>query len=351
MKKQTQASNIQSSDVAGAKKQVGVLMGGIGPERDISLKTGEAIATALEGRGHRVVRIDVDRKLDETLRKTPIDVAFLALHGTYGEDGCVQGLLEVMGIPYTGSSVLASALAMDKLKAKELFRLYNVPTPPYYVVEKDDLGKLEEMHGSFGFPVFVKPRRSGSSVGAGRAANVAELAQRCEEAAKYDCSVLVERLVIGREVTVGVLDGRALGALEIVPRGEFYDYRSKYQKGQSDYHLPARLPPTRYKGVLNLAERAHKALGCRGFTRVDLLVTEGENEYVLEVNTLPGMTPLSPLPKIAAGAGYDFSDLCEQILSRASCQTPRVQTPATSEPRAADAKKRGTRAEATAPAE
>ncbi len=328
MKKQIITSPNVRSDASGsagevaAKKRVGVLMGGIGPEREISLKTGDAIATALEGRGHQVVRIDADRKLDETLRKTPIDVAFLALHGPYGEDGCVQGMLEMMGIPYTGSNVLASALAMDKLKAKELFRLYNVPTPPYYVVEREDLARLEELHGSFGFPVFVKPRRSGSSVGAGRASSMAELVQRCEEAARFDRSVLVERFVVGREVTVGVLDGRALGALEIVPRGEFYDYKSKYQKGQSDYHLPARLPPTRYKGVLNLAERAHKALGCSGFTRVDLLVTEGENEYVLEVNTLPGMTPLSLLPKIAQGAGYDFGELCEAILSRAILAGP-----------------------------
>lgn len=355
MKKQTQHSNVQGSaspaGVAAQQKKVGVLMGGIGPEREISLKTGDAIATALEGRGHHVVRIDVDRSLDETLRKTPIDVAFLALHGTYGEDGCVQGLLEMMGIPYTGSGVLASALAMDKLKAKELFRLYNVPTPAYYVVEREDLGRLEEMHGSFGFPVFVKPRRSGSSVGAGRATNMSELAQRCEEAAKFDSSVLVERFVIGREVTVGVLDGRALGALEIVPRGEFYDYKSKYSKGQSDYHLPARLPPTRYKGVLNLAERAHKALGCRGFTRVDLLVTEGENEYVLEVNTLPGMTPLSLLPKIAQGAGYDFGDLCEQILSRATCATPRQQAAAADARASEPSKKRTARAEAAPPAE
>ncbi len=357
MKKQTQHSNVQQSNlvgdgVAATKMKVGVLMGGIGPEREISLKTGDAIATALEGRGHLVVRIDADRSLDETLRKNPIDVAFLALHGTYGEDGCVQGMLEMMGIPYTGSGVLASALAMDKLKAKELFRLYNVPTPAYYVLEKDELGKLEEMHGSFGFPVFVKPRRSGSSVGAGRATNMAELAQRCEEAAKFDDSVLVERFVIGREVTVGVLDGRALGALEIVPRGEFYDYKSKYSKGQSDYHLPARLPPTRYKGVLNLAERAHKALGCRGFTRVDLLVTEGENEYVLEVNTLPGMTPLSLLPKIAQGAGYDFGELCEQILSRATCSMPRVQVTAVVETRVAETpKKKTVRAEAPPPAE
>jgi len=305
-----------------SKRVVGVLMGGIGPEREISLKTGEAIAAALETRGHHVVRIDADRKLDETLRKTPIDVAFLALHGSYGEDGCVQGMLEMMGIPYTGSNVLASALAMDKLKAKELFRLYNVPTAPYYTVDATDLDRVEELHGSFGFPVFVKPRRAGSSVGAGRANDMAELQQRVEEAVQFDSSVLVERFVVGREVTVGVLDGRALGAIEIVPRGEFFDYKSKYSKGQSDFHLPARLAPTRYKGVLNLAERAHKSLGCTGFTRVDLLVTEGENEYVLEVNTLPGMTPMSLLPKIAAGSGYEFPELCEAILARATLSAP-----------------------------
>lgn len=356
MKKQTNTSpTVQRSDsgTAPAKRRVGVLMGGIGPEREVSLKTGDAIATALEARGHQVVRIDVDRKLDETLRKSPIDVAFLALHGSYGEDGCVQGMLEMMGIPYTGSGVLASALAMDKLKAKELFRLYNVPTPPYYAVDREELGRLEELHGSFGFPVFVKPRRAGSSVGAGRANSLAELAQRCEEAARFDRSVLVERFVVGREVTVAVLDGRALGALEIVPRGEFYDYKSKYSKGQSDYHLPARLPPTRYKGVLNLAERAHKALGCSGFTRVDLLVTEGENEYVLEVNTLPGMTPLSLLPKIAQGAGYDFGDLCEAILSRATLAAPveRTARPESEKIDRSEPRKRAGRVDATPPAE
>lgn len=323
--------NKRTGDTAGRRvdgglgeRTVGVLMGGIGPEREISLQTGEAIADALEGRGYRVVRIDVDRTLDRKLRQSSIDVAFLALHGTFGEDGCVQGLLELMGIPYTGSGVLASALAMDKLKAKELFRLYNVPTPAYYVVEADALDELEERHGSFGLPVFVKPRRSGSSVGAGRASTMAELRARCREAARFDSSILVERFVAGREVTVAVLDGRALGALEIVPRGEFYDYRSKYQRGHSEYHMPARLAPTRYKGVLHLAERAHKALGCRGFTRVDLLVTEGENEYVLEVNTLPGMTPVSLLPKIARGAGYEFPDLCEAILARAALSVPSV---------------------------
>lgn len=314
-----------SHDSQLAGKRIGVLLGGIGPEREISLKTGEAVAEALTQRGHDVIRIYVDRDVDQVLRQNPIDVAFLALHGSYGEDGCVQGLLELMGIPYTGSGVLASALAMDKLKSKELFRLYNVPTPPYYVIDGDDVERVEEIHGSFGFPVFVKPRRAGSSVGSGRANDLAELKAQVEDAARFDRSVLVERFVGGREVSVAVLDGRALGAIEIVPKGQFYDYKSKYQKGQSDYFFPARLAPTRYRGVLNLAERAHRALGCRGVTRVDLLVTEGENEYVLEVNTLPGMTPTSLVPKMAGGAGYDFGSLCEAILSGATLGAPLVE--------------------------
>lgn len=298
--------------------RIGVLLGGLGSEREISLKTGEAVAKALTDRGYDVQRVYVDRDLDRVLRQNPIDVAFIALHGPYGEDGCVQGLLELLGIPYTGSGVLASALAMDKLKSKELFRLYNVPTPPYYVVDAERMDELEEIHGSFGFPVFVKPRRAGSSVGAGRASDMSELRARLIDAAQYDDSILVERFVGGREVHVGVLDGRALGAIEIVPKGSFYDYRSKYQPGQSEYHFPARLGPTRYKGVLNIAERAAACLGVVGAARVDMLVTEGENEYVLEVNTLPGMTPTSLLPKIAAGAGMDFGALCEAILDRAT---------------------------------
>jgi D-alanine-D-alanine ligase len=299
-------------------KRIGVLLGGLGPERDVSLRTGEAICGALRRLGYDAREVLVDRDIDQTLRRDPIDVAFLALHGPYGEDGCVQGLLELMGIPYTGSGVLASALAFDKLKSKEMFRLHNVPTPPYYAFDASELDDLESTHGSFGFPAFVKPRRAGSSVGSGRANDLAELRERCAEAAAFDSSILVERFVPGREVTVAVLDGRALGALEIVPKGRFYDYQSKYQKGQSEYHLPARLPPTRYKGVLNIAERAAKCLGTTGAVRVDFLVTEGENEYVLEVNTLPGMTETSLLPMIARGAGMDFDSLCETILLRAS---------------------------------
>ncbi len=299
-------------------KEIGILLGGVSAEREISLKTGEAMFEALEARGYRVQKIFVDGDIDQVLRQTKIDLAVIALHGTYGEDGCIQGLLETLGIPYTGSGVLASALSMDKLKSKELFRLYNVPTPSYYAVRRDDLDRLEQIHSSFGFPSFVKPRSGGSSVGAGGAASMSELRQRCEDAGRFDEWILVERLIRGREVAVGLLDGNALGAIEIEPKGRFYDYKSKYQKGQSEYHFPARLSPTRYQGVLHLAERAVHAVGATGATRVDLLVTSDENEYVLEVNTLPGMTPTSLLPKIAAGAGYDFGDLCEAIVERAS---------------------------------
>jgi D-alanine-D-alanine ligase len=299
-------------------KEIGILLGGVSAERDISLKTGEAMFEALEARGYRVQKVFVDADIDRVLRQTTLDIAVIALHGTYGEDGCIQGMLETVGIPYTGSGVLPSALAMDKLKSKELFRLYNVPTPSYYVVRGSDLDRLEQIHSSFGFPSFVKPRSGGSSVGAGAAKNLTELRLRCEDAARFDEWILVERLIRGREVAVGLLDGNALGAIEIEPKGGFYDYKSKYQQGQSEYHFPARLSPTRYQGVLNLAERAVHSVGATGVTRVDLLVTSDENEYVLEVNTLPGMTPTSLLPKIAAGAGYDFGDLCEAILERAA---------------------------------
>ncbi len=301
-------------------RRVGVLMGGMSAERDVSLRTGEGVARALEERGHDVVRISfgpATRGVDELVRAAKIDVAFLALHGKGGEDGCIQGLLELMGVPYTGSSVLASALAMDKLKAKELFRLHNVPTPPYYVASRSDLDDLEELHGSFGFPVIVKPRAEGSSVGVTKACNLSELQAGIATALEHDDSALVERFVTAMEVHVGVLDGRVLGAIEVVPKSGLYDYHAKYTPGMTEYVTPPRLPSVRARGVMNLAERAVRALGVTGACRVDLLVTAGENEYVLEVNTLPGMTPTSLLPKIAQGAGIDYGSLCEVILEGA----------------------------------
>lgn len=297
------------------KQKIGVLLGGWSSEKDISIRTGEAVIEALRSKGHDVIPLYADRELDRALRTTPIDLAFLALHGRFGEDGCVQGMLETMGIPYTGSGVLASALAMDKLKAKEMFRLHNVATPAYYALAaKPTAVELEGIHGSFGFPVIVKPRREGSSIGVSRANNFSELTDSIEQAFRHDDGVLVERFIQGREVHVGILNGRVLGAIEVVPKRALYDYQAKYTRGMTEYFYPARLAPTRYQGVLRLAQRAAEALNCTGAVRVDMMITEGENEYVLEANTTPGLTPTSLLPKIAAGCGIDFASLCEQIL-------------------------------------
>jgi D-alanine-D-alanine ligase len=308
-------------------RKVSVIMGGTSSERQVSLASGEAVLEALQQQGvdARAIVLGPGDDALSMLAGADMDAAFLALHGKLGEDGCVQGLLELLGIPYTGSSVLSSALAMDKLKSKELFRLHNVPTPPYYVYDQNTASSIEEMHGSFGFPVIVKPRREGSSIGVSRANNLAELHEAIEMALAFDSSVLVERFVQAREVAVGILDGRVLGAIEIAPKSGIYDFAAKYTPGMTDYYMPARLPAARYRNVLNLAERAAEALDVSGAARVDLLVTEGQNEYVLEVNTLPGMTPTSLLPKIAGAAGYSFGELCMAILSGAKTHTRKSE--------------------------
>ncbi len=304
-----------------SKQRVGVVMGGASGEREVSLRSGQAVVAALRSKGHEVCPVILEPGADPsaTLQAAGIDVAFLALHGRWGEDGCMQGLCEMLGIPYTGSSVLSSALAMDKLKSKELFRLHNVPTPPYYSIDAEQARfDLEDVHGSFGFPVVVKPRGEGSSLGVSKATSLAELARALERAHTLDSMALVERFIPGREVQVGILHGRVLGAIEVAPvGGQLYDYDAKYTPGKTEYFLPARVEPTRLRGILNLAERAAQALGCVGAVRVDLIATEGQNEYVLEVNTLPGMTSTSLLPRIAASAGFDFAALCDSILSAA----------------------------------
>ncbi len=312
--------------------RIGVLMGGTSAEREVSRRSGEAVLAALVDAGRDAVAVLLGDGIDplRAIASAGMDVAFLALHGRHGEDGCVQGLLEILGIPYTGSSVMSSALAMDKLKAKELFRLHNVPTPPYYVLEsRGALKDLAEIHGSFGFPVVVKPRREGSSIGVSKAHDAIELEASVTRAFEHDDSVLVERFIAAREIAVGLLDGRVLGAVEIVPKSGFYDYAAKYTSGATEYYCPARLPPTRIRGVLNLGERAAQALETSGAVRVDLLVTEAQNEYVLEVNTLPGMTPTSLFPKIAASVGFSFPQLCVEMADRARLHTMPATRPAT----------------------
>jgi D-alanine-D-alanine ligase len=312
--------------------KIGVLLGGTSSEREVSLRSGEAVIAALRQRGHDVVPIYVDGDVDVALRQEHIDVAFVALHGRLGEDGCVQGLLELLGIPYTGSGVMASALAMDKVKAKELFRLHNLPTPAYYTVDAAQLQELSSIHGDFGQPCVVKPVWEGSSVGVTICTAADQLAPAIERALRFDDEVLVERYIAGTEISVAILedvapgcDGsdrsrlvpRALGAVEIVPREGFYDYANKYTRGATHYFVPPRLSPERYRGVLAQALRAHLALGCRGATRIDMIVSDSGNEFVLEVNTVPGLTPTSLFPKIADAAGISFGELCEIMVASA----------------------------------
>lgn len=318
-----QSRPASSASTSSSPRRIGVLLGGLSSEREVSLRTGEAVLAALLERGHDAVPIYVDQDVDIALRQEQIDVAFIALHGRLGEDGCIQGLLETMGIPYTGSDVLASALAMHKGRAKELFRLNNLPTPAYYALMAADADDLAGAHGDFGFPCVVKPVREGSSVGVAMCASMAELAAGVEAALRFDDEVLVERFIQGREVSVAIVDGRALGAVEIAPRAGFYDYANKYTKGATDYFVPPRLSPERYRGVLVQATRAHLALGCRGATRVDMIVSDAGNEFILEVNTVPGLTPTSLLPKIAAAAGMSFGEVCEAMLAGATLASRR----------------------------
>ncbi len=298
-------------------KRVGVLMGGWGEEREISVKTGEAIVSALTALGHSVTRIFAGPGLDRLLRASEVEVAFLALHGRMGEDGKVQGLLEVLELPYTGSGVLASALAMNKPVAKQLFAHHNLPVVPGYTVRREGLARAAERHGDLGFPCVVKPSLGGSTVGLSLVNAPEELLPAVAEACRYGGEALVERRFVGRELTVGILDGQVLGSCEIAFEAETFDFASKY-KGGSRYFLPPRLPATRIVNLEALALRAWEQLGCRGYGRVDLLASDEGNEVLLEVNTLPGMTQTSLLPKIAAQAGLSFHALVEKILALAT---------------------------------
>ena len=312
-------------------KRVGVLMGGWGEEREVSLRTGEAVVAALEARGHAVTRVFAGPGLDRALRAAELDVAFVALHGRMGEDGRVQGLLELLELPYTGSGVLASALAMSKPVAKKLFRLHGVPTPFGYAVRAGELGAdAAARHGALGYPCVVKPACGGSSVGLSLVRGPEALLPALREACRYGGEALVERFVRGTEVTVGVLGDAVLGSAEIARPGDTFDFDAKYRSG-ARHHLPPRLSPARRANVEALALAAYRALGCRGAARVDVLCSETDNDVVLEVNTLPGLTPVSLLPQIARAAGLDFGELVERILDLATRDEAEVR-PACAEP-------------------
>lgn len=291
------------------QKKIAVLMGGLSAEREVSLRTGRAISQALTRCGYDVTDIDANRDLAVQLQQSGAEVAFIALHGRFGEDGTVQGLLEMLGVPYTGSGVLASSLAMDKVATKKMLCYHGIATPEFAFIRAGQAqqGTLPD------YPLVVKPAREGSTIGISIVHNQQELAAGLDEAFRHDDLVLVEQFIAGAEVTVGVLDGQPLPIIQVVPKGGFYDYQAKYTPGHTEYLLPAPLPETMYRQLQDAAVQVFEAIGCSGAARIDFMVTDSAF-YCLEVNTIPGMTETSLLPKAAGAMGMSFDELVERIL-------------------------------------
>jgi len=285
-------------------KTVGLLMGGPGKERDVSLRSGAAVAKALRAAGARVEEIDVTTA--NIALPSSLDLAFNIIHGTFGEDGQLQSILHDRGIPYTGEGIEGSRTAFDKILSKEAFDRAGVPTSKWEKIRKGETPSLP-------LPYVVKAPRQGSSVGVHIIRDAAVLAAALEDCLQYGDEVLIESFFAGRELTVGILGGEALPVVEIVPRDGFYDYDHKYTNGASEYFVPAPLTDAESSSVQSTACAAHRALGLEVYSRVDILLAANGSMSVLEINTIPGMTELSLLPKAAAVAGLDFPTLCEEI--------------------------------------
>jgi D-alanine-D-alanine ligase len=298
------------------EKRIGVLMGGQSAEREISLRTGRAIFNALVQCGYNAVAIDADKSLPAKLVAEKVEIAFIALHGRGGEDGRVQGLLETMQIPYPGSGILASALALDKVMTKELLDYHQIATPKFDVYKSGEDVKSAIARCDH-YPVIVKPAREGSTIGVTIAENQESLRKGLEEACRYDDTILIEEFISGRETTVSVLNGKALPIIEIVPKSGFYNYESKYTAGETEYLLPADLPGELYQEMQTVAEQVCAVVGCSGAARVDFMLRDNKM-FCLEVNTIPGMTATSLLPKAAAAVGTDFEELVQIILEGAT---------------------------------
>lgn len=304
-------------------RRIVVLMGGPSAEREVSLNTGRAILGALQEKGYNAVGVDLDpQNFVNQLKEAGAEVVFNAIHGKFGEDGLLQGTLEMLGIPYTGSGVAASAMAMDKGVSKRLFLAAGISTPRSRLYLKSDAERdlAKEVSASFGIPVVVKPTTQGSSIGVVVVKEIGDLATAIAEAFRYGDEVLIEEFIAGRELTVTIFGAsapRSLPIIEIVPHSGRYDYQSKYTKGATEYIVPAKLDDSVTKAVQDQALAAFKVLGCRGIGRVDVMLNSDNTPYVLEVNTIPGMTATSLVPKSAAAAGISFGDLCEQILQMA----------------------------------
>ena len=297
------------------KRRIGVLLGGCSAEREISLKTGNAVYASLQRQGFPAVRIDAQKNLPEQLRRARVDFAFIALHGPGGEDGVVQGLLEWLGIPYTGSGVLASALAMDKVASRKLFAAAGLPVAQGFAVQRSDPRPVQQR---LAYPIVVKPSTQGSAIGVSVVRSARAWPQALQVGFKYDATLVVEKYLEGVEITIGVLGAQTLPIIEILPvAGAFYDFQSKYAPGGSRHILPARISNAQAVRSAQLARAACAALGTRGAARVDLIVDKRWGPTLLEVNTIPGMTETSLLPEAARAAGLDFDALVRRIMAEA----------------------------------
>lgn len=295
-----------------------VLQGGRSAEREISLKTGAQVSEALRAVGHETLSVDsADPDFISQIQSYGPDAAFICLHGRFGEDGTVQGMLELIEVPYVGSGVLASALAMDKTMSKHIYAHFGIPTPAYEVLYRGDDFDAEQLTAALGEKTVVKPASEGSSFGMTIAHSAGELPAAIELAFEYGATVLVEAFVAGAEVTVGVIGNDellALPTLEVIPEHEFYDYESKYVPGMSTHIVPANISEEAREECRDVALRAHRALGCRGMSRTDTIVTSSGEVLVLETNTIPGMTETSLLPDAARAAGIEFPELCDTLV-------------------------------------
>jgi len=300
----------------GRKYKIAVLMGGVSNERTVSLKSGKAVAGALAEKGHQVFPVDVTERSVDMLDAIRPEVAFVALHGEFGEDGQVQSLLEQKKIPYTGSGPEASRTGMDKVATKRAFIKNSVPTPDYMVVRRgEDVRRVAALSERLRYPLVCKPPSGGSSIGVRIIRSEAEFILAFQEAS---CDhILLERYVTGRELTMGVLDGEPLPITEVVPKQEFFDYHAKYTDEETAYITPAPLLESVYIRAQDVALRAYEAIGCRHLARVDFIEGQDGQFYVLEVNTVPGFTSRSLLPMAAARTGLEFGDLCESIVEMA----------------------------------
>lgn len=299
-----------------------VVYGGPSSEREVSLRTGTAIAEALTRAGYRVEKIDFEPvRFMEDMQKIQPQVVFNALHGHFGEDGAIQHMLEMLGIPYTGSGPIASAITMDKVIAKRLFAQATLPTSDFavYMCEQPLAEIQADIQMKFSFPLVVKAPNQGSTIGIHIIHKETELEDALRDVFSYDRWALVEKFLEGDEFTVSVLNGEALPVIQIVPHSGVYDYASKYTVGATDYLVPAPIRTELQERMQELSVRAYRAMGCNGVARVDFMTDSAGEPYILEINTVPGMTETSLVPKAAAAVGKDFTALCENILSTADC--------------------------------